>query len=127
MKKFLALLIFSTSTLAVEKALNTNSLEYAQVTHVVATQKPDNSWCFNTSVQHNDQGWEHYADGWEVSDLNGNQLGYRLLAHPHNNEQPFTRNLCNVEIPSNITQVVVRSKCNIHGYGGKAVIVDLAK
>jgi len=27
------------------------SLEFAQVTHVIATQKPDDSWCFDTSVR----------------------------------------------------------------------------
>ena len=60
-------------------------------------------------------------------DLEGNELGFRLLAHPHDTEQPFTRSLCNVEIPTSITQVVVRAKCNVHGYGGKPMLVDLAK
>lgn len=83
------------------------------------------SWHFATSVRHNDQGWDHYADGWEVLDLEGNQLGYRLLGHPHDNEQPFTRSLSNIKIPSNISKVLVRAKCNKHGFGGKTVIIDL--
>ncbi|MCJ8321953.1 MAG: hypothetical protein MJK12_20135 [Colwellia sp.] len=101
------------------------SLKFAQVKHVVATQKSDGSWCFDTSVRHNDQGWDHYADGWEVLDLKGNKLGVRRLGHPHDNEQPFTRSQCNIIIPSGIFKVIVRSKCNKHGFGGKPIIVDL--
>jgi len=101
------------------------SLDFAQVTRVLGTQESDGIWCFGTSVRHNDQGWEHYADGWEVLDLDSNQLGHRQLAHPHDNEQPFTRSLCNTVIPSEISKVIIRAKCNKHGFGGKAIIVDL--
>jgi len=101
------------------------SLEFAQVTHVLATQRPSGDWCFGTSVRHNDQGWEHFADGWEVIDLEGKKLGYRQLAHPHDNEQPFTRSQCDIKIPSTISKVIVRAKCNKHGFGGKPFIVDL--
>ncbi|MDG1753087.1 MAG: hypothetical protein P8I03_15725, partial [Thalassotalea sp.] len=91
----------------------------------IATQKSNGSWCFGTSVRHNDQGWEHFADGWEVIDLDGNQLGYRELAHPHDNEQPVTRGQCNLNIPKEISKVIVRAKCNKHGFGGKAFEVTL--
>ena len=91
------------------------SLNYAQVTHVEASQQRDGSWCFDTTVRHWDDDWDHYADGWEVVDLEGNQLGYRLLTHPHENEQPFTRDLCGVEIPENVSKLIVRAKCNEHG------------
>jgi hypothetical protein len=101
------------------------SLDFAQVTNVLATQKLNGSWCFGTSIRHNDQGWKHYADRWEVIDFDGNQLGYRQLAHPHVNEQPFTRSQCNIKIPSSVTKVIVRAKCNKHGFGGKPYIVDL--
>ncbi len=101
------------------------SLEYAQVTHVSAIQRSNGSWCFDTSVRHNDQGWEHYADRWEVLDLDGNELGYRTLGHPHDNEQPFTRSRCQINIPAELSKVVVRAKCNKHGFGGKPFIVNL--
>ena len=102
-----------------------SSLDYAQITHASATQKSNGSWCVSASVRHNDQGWDHYADGWEVLDLEGNRLGYRTLAHPHDNEQPFTRSLCNVNIPKEISQIIVRARCSKHGYGGKPFVVDL--
>ncbi len=119
--------MFASSAFASNFDVNaySTSIDFAQVTHAVATQNSSGKWCFDASVRHNDQGWEHYADGWEVIDLEGNKLGYRQLAHPHDNEQPFTRSQCNIKIPSEVTKVVVRAKCNKHGFGGKPFIVDL--
>jgi hypothetical protein len=62
-----------------------------------------------------------------VIDLDGNKLGYRQLYHPHVHEQPFTRSQCNIGIPTDTSQVIVRAKCNQHGYGGKAMVVELSK
>ena len=42
---------------------------------------------------HPDTGWDDYADGWRVLDMDGNELGMRVLHHPHVDEQPFTRSL----------------------------------
>jgi len=103
------------------------SLDYAQVQKVKAIQSEDDSWCFDAQVRHNDQSWKHYADAWQVTDLEGNVLGKRVLAHPHDNEQPFTRRLCNIEIAEALQKVIVSSKCNVHGFGGETVIVDLSK
>jgi len=119
--------MFASAAFAAKPDLDTysTSLDFAQVTHVDVIQRAGGSWCVNTSVRHNDQGWDHYADGWEVIDLQGNQLGYRLLGHPHDNEQPFTRSQCSIKVPSDVAKIVVRAKCNKHGFGGKAIIVDL--
>ncbi|MGJ8581008.1 MAG: hypothetical protein ACSHWR_01705 [Psychromonas sp.] len=100
-------------------------LDFAQVTYVEAVQNEKGTWCFTTQVQHNDQGWAHYADAWQVLDLQGNVLGERKLLHPHDNEQPFTRSLCNVQIKPDVQKVVVRAKCNVHGWGEKKVTLDL--
>lgn len=119
--------VLTTSVFASKIDINnySPSLDFAQVSDVLATQKSDGSWCFATSVRHNDQGWDHYADKWEVLDLDGNQLGERVLGHPHDNEQPFTRSQCNINIPSEMSKVIVRAKCNKHGFGGKPFIVTL--
>ena len=129
MRTLLILSLFTSSIFAEKPDLATYStaLGFAQVTDVLATQKSDGSWCFGTSVRHNDQGWDHYADGWQVTDLDGNEMAFRLLGHPHDNEQPFTRSQCNINIPSEISQVIVRAKCNKHGYGGKPFVVNLNK
>lgn len=127
MKQLLILSMFASSLCAstIDVTTYSESLQFAQVTNVQVTKNTNGSWCFATSVRHNDQGWEHYADGWEVIDFEGKQLGYRKLGHPHDNEQPFTRNQCEISIPADISKVVVRAKCNKHGFGGKALVVDL--
>ena len=127
-KLYLLGLFISLSTLADANVESySTSLDYAQVQYVEATQSQNGSWCFSTQVRHNDQSWDHYADAWQITDLEGNVLGKRVLLHPHDNEQPFTRSLCNVEIPKTIQKVVVSAKCNIHGVGGEKVIIDLRK
>tara|TARA_R110002072_G_scaffold99701_2_gene219297 strand:+ start:953 stop:1345 length:393 start_codon:yes stop_codon:yes gene_type:complete len=127
MRTLLLLSLFASSVFAEKPDLDTysTSLEFAQVTGVLATQKADGSWCFGTSVRHNDQGWQHYADDWQVLDPDGNQIAFRLLGHPHDNEQPFTRSKCNISVPSELSKVIVRAKCNKHGYGGKPFVVNL--
>lgn len=127
MKILLALGLLTSSVLASDINLDTfsTSLDFAQIQDVKAIQSSDGSWCFYTAVRHNDEGWEHYADGWQVIDFKGNELGVRPLAHPHENEQPFTRSQCNIQIPKELTKVIVRAKCNKHGFGGQPVIVDL--
>lgn len=129
MKQLGLLSMLPFSVFAAELDVNTYStdLKFAQVTHVIATQQDNSSWCFDTSVRHNDQGWKHYANAWSIVDSQGIQLGYRRLGHPHDNEQPFTRSQCNIKIPSNISKVIVKAKCNNHGYGGKAILIDLNK
>lgn len=101
------------------------SLEYAQVIKVKTSQRANGSYCFDVTVRHNDEGWNHYANAWEVLDMNGNNLGTRVLGHPHEQEQPFTRSKCGINIPKDVSKVVVRAKCNKHGFGGKAYIVDI--
>jgi hypothetical protein len=100
-------------------------LNFAQVVFVRVVQSGGGAWRFDVTVRHNDEGWDHYADTWQVVDLGGNLLGERILLHPHDTEQPFTRSQDGIEIPEGISQVVVRAKCNIHGFGGQEVLVDL--
>ena len=85
-----------------------------------------NSRCdFSVTLAHEDDGWDHYADRWEVRTLGGESLAVRTLLHPHDNEQPFTRSLKNVEIPEGVTEVVVRARDSRHKYGGKEMTVAL--
>ena len=68
------------------------SLSYAQVQFATAVQLSDGRWRFDVTLLHNDEGWEHYANAWQVIDPDsGKILGERILAHPHDNEQPFSR------------------------------------
>jgi len=73
-------------------------------------------WRIDVTVSHPDTGWDHYANGWEVLDSDGNRLGYRELYHPHVNEQPFTRSLTNLELPDGTREIFVRASDSKHGW-----------
>jgi hypothetical protein len=80
---------------------------------VVATQT-SSGWRFDVTLLHPDTGWDHYADRWDILDQNGTKLGERVLAHPHVNEQPFTRSLSGVSIPEGTEYVTIIARCT-HG------------
>lgn len=80
---------------------------------------------FDVTVKHDDEGWKHYANRWEVLNPDGELLATRELAHPHDNEQPFTRSLRGVRIPKDLSEVIIRAHDLEHGYGGKEFVVEL--
>ena len=80
---------------------------------------------FDVTVRHSDEGWDHYADRWDVVAPDGTVLGERVLLHPHETEQPFTRSLTGVAISAEIKSVTVRAHDKVHGLGGKEMTVDL--
>ena len=96
----------------------------ADVVEVVATQG-GGSWRFDVTVSHGDEGWEHYADQWDVVTPDGTVLGTRVLRPPHVNEQPSTRSLTGVAIPDGVETVILRARDSVHGYGGTEVEVEL--
>ena len=97
----------------------------ADVVDVRADRQPDGSYSFSVSVRHDDTGWDHYADAWEIVGPDGTVLATRVLLHPHVNEQPFTRSLGGVTIPDGVRAVIVRAHDKVHGYGGITVEVEL--
>lgn len=82
----------------------------------VQVQRSGGTWNFAVTLSHPDSGWAHYADGWEVQDADGRRLGYRLLAHPHEFEQHFTRTLGGVAIPVGTKSVFIRAHCLVDGW-----------
>ena len=95
----------------------------ADVVEVNVTHTGDETYKFDVTVRHADEGWEHFANKWEVTAPDGTVLGTRILAHPHVEEQPFTRSLSGVKIPENLAEVTVRAHDLVHGYGGKTLVV----
>lgn len=88
-------------------------------------QRSGDTWRFDVTLSHPDTGWDHYADGWRVLDMDGNELGMRVLYHPHENEQPFTRSLGGVQIPAGASQVQIQSRCNIDGWSEETFVLTL--
>ena len=120
-RRFAALLIASFTLAAPLQAMAGE----AKVLRVKATETDENLWSFSVTVRHKDKGWKHYADNWEVLSPDGDILARRVLAHPHVNEQPFTRRLSGVKIPDELTEVIVRAHDSVHGYGDKRIRIDL--
>jgi hypothetical protein len=94
------------------------------VQQATATRGGD-SWRISVTLLHPDTGWEHYADAWRVEDASGAVLGTRILLHPHENEQPFTRSQSGIAIPSDLTQVHVRSRCLVDGWSEGTFVLTL--
>lgn len=99
----------------------------ADVVDATARQASDGAWTITATILHADEGWVHFADAFEVLAPDGTVLGVRTLAHPHVEEQPFTRSLTGVVIPSDVTTVRIRAHDNVHGYGGAERTLDLPR
>lgn len=99
----------------------------ADVVDVKIAKEGNGSYRFDVTVRHADEGWKHYADRWDVLAPDGTVLGSRVLAHPHVNEQPFTRSLQGVKIPDAVENVTIRARDTQHGFGGVAKIVEVPR
>ena len=97
----------------------------ADVIDVDVSCNSDSICRFDVTVKHDDEGWEHFANRWEILSPDGEVLATRELAHPHVDEQPFTRSLGNVSIPPGLTKVLVRAHDLVHEYGGEVIAVEL--
>ena len=103
---------------------STGFSDEAVVVDVEAVPEAGSTWQFSVTVRHADEGWEHYADKWQVLGPDGTVLGERVLLHPHVDEQPFTRSLGGVTIPEDVEVVEVRAHDTVDGWG-PAVAYDL--
>jgi hypothetical protein len=115
----LALLLTAGVAVAQESDLD---LREANVT-AVSVSRSGESYRFDVTLIHDDEGEPGYADWWQVETLGGRQLGRRTLLHPHGTRE-FTRSET-IRIPSDLERVVVRGHDQTHGYGGRAMVVNL--
>ena len=114
---FTGMLLISTAAYAGE----------ADVVEVDVKRTAEHIYFFKVTVLHADEGWDHYANKWDVVAPDGSVLGTRTLYHPHVDEQPFTRSLSDVKIPESITEVTVRAHDLVHEYGGETVKVAVPR
>lgn len=105
-----AISLASTSTFAGE----------ADVVGGSITALGDGRYRIDATIQHADTGWDHYANRWDVLAPDGSIIGVRELAHPHVNEQPFTRSLT-LDIAAGISSVTLQANDSVHGLGGKTL------
>ena len=103
----------------------------ANVIDVTVIKSGRDKWTFHVTVEHKDTGWEDYCNGWDVMTEDGvvfknkaEDPFTRLLFHPHENEQPFTRSQT-ISIPRDIKTVIVRAHDIVDGFGGKEMLISL--
>jgi hypothetical protein len=89
----------------------------------VRVERRDDGHRFDVTLHHDDDGEAGYANWWQVETLGGDRLGRRELAHPHGTRE-FTRS-ATVPIPDGTACVVVRGHDRTHGYGGRAMVMDV--
>ena len=103
-----------------------STASFAGQVRIVDVKVECHSSCsFAVTLEHGDQGWSHYANQWDVMTLDDKLLGSRVLYHPHDNEQPFTRSLSGVSVPPDVSQVKIRAKDSVHGYSPQEFLVDI--
>jgi hypothetical protein len=87
----------------------------------------EGTYRFDVTVRHSDEDWDHYANKWDVVAPDGTVLATRILHHPHEDEQPFTRSLSGVKIPKSVDNVSIQAHDTVHGYGGKIITTQLPR
>ena len=90
----------------------------ADVIGAVAHRTAAGIYDIDVTIRSRDTGWERYADQIEVLAPDGKVLATRVLAHPHDDEQPFTRDVSQVRVPSGIDTVTIRARFKPVGYDG---------
>lgn len=113
--------------LAVLLAAPTVQAGEADVLAATARQDMRGAWTVSATILHADEGWNHYADRFDVLSPDGTVLGSRTLFHPHVNEQPFTRSLSSLTIPENVDVIIVRAHDSVHELGGATIEVVLER
>jgi hypothetical protein len=96
----------------------------ADVTNVVVRQRAG-LYDLDVTIRSKDTGWERYADRIEALGPDGTVLGTRVLEHPHDDEQPFTRDLYELRVPSGISKITVRAHFKPTGFDGAVLAVPL--
>ena len=97
-----------------------------EVVRVEFVRSGGTRWQISVTLRHADTGWKHYANLWVVEDLDGKELGRRVLYHPHQDEQPFTRSQT-ITLPAGVTKVRIRAGDNVGGLESNTVVVDLTR
>jgi hypothetical protein len=99
--------------------------KFPDVVSVKVTPRSAGVFDFGVTVSSPYDTPQRYADAIRVVAKPNVVLGERILFHDHADEQPFTRDLQGVRIPSSIRAVSVQARDKANGYGGRTVEVAL--
>ena len=129
MKRYLAAgavaLSIALASLASAQVAGFSKQKFPDVVDVKVHARSDNRFDFDATISSPYDTPQRYADAFRVMGADGAVYGVRTLFHDHADEQPFTRDLYGVTIPSGIKAVVVQARDRTYGYGGKTLQVAL--
>ncbi len=119
-RRLLGVGILVIATPRAQRALAANGVQkFPDVVAVKVQARGANRFDFDVTVSSPYDSAERYADAFRVLGKDGTVYGERELLHDHAGEQPFTRDLHGVNIPSGIRSVTVQARDQKFGYGGK--------
>lgn len=98
----------------------------ADVIGAVAHRTARGIYDLDVTVRSRDTGWDRYADRIEVVAPDGRVLAVRVLEHPHETEQPFTRDVSQVQVPRGVDAVTIRVRFKPVGFDGAVFRLDLS-
>lgn len=101
-----------------------NQSLYPEVLSADAVPVGEGTYRFDVTVSSPYDSPARYADAWRVRGLDGEVYGVRELLHDHAGEQPFTRSLPNVAVPSG-TQVIIEARDSVYGWGGVSIQISV--
>jgi hypothetical protein len=97
-------------------------LREANVTAVELDPGDDQTFEVSVTLFHDDDGEEGYANWWQAETLDGERLSRRDLTHAHGTRE-FTRS-ADIDVPEEVSCIVVRGHDQTHEYGGQAMLVN---
>ena len=104
-----------------DSSATTDNDRFPSVLAADATLAADGTWRVSVTISSPYDSPDRYADAWRVLGPDGAELAIRVLVHHHADEQPFTRSLSGVEIPSDIDTVTIEGRDLVNGWGGPTV------
>ena len=82
-----------------------------------AQKRANNTYNFTVVVRHDDDKRKHWVNRWDVLTPNRTLIKSRVFLHGHPHEQPFTRHLKKVSVPTGAAFVYIRAHDLVHGFG----------
>lgn len=97
----------------------------ADVIAAVARRTAPGTYDLDVTIRSQDTGWDRYADQIEVLGPDGAVLATRVLEHPHEDEQPFTRDVSQVHVGTSVHTVTIRARFKPVGFDGTVFSLPL--
>ncbi len=125
MNRFFGAVVVNVALACMVSATAADNQKYPDVVDVKVQARGENRFDFDVTVSSPYDTPQRYADAFRVKNPDGPSYGERILEHDHEHEQPFTRDLYGVLIPSGVRSVLVQARDQKYGYGGKGLEVVL--